>query len=204
MYARSSTFRGRPESIDAGIEFVRSEVLPTVLVMDGCVGLAMLANRETGVCITTSAWHSLETREDSEGDVGVLRARIGDLLGGAPEVEQWEIAVLHRDHWSQDGARVRATWVKTAEIDHLVDFTKSVTLPALDKVPGFCSASLLVDRGAGTGVAAVSFDNAAAEEKSRATAEGLRERLVHETHEQIVDVEQFDLVLAHLHAPEMV
>ena len=46
MYARSSTFRGPPDSIDAGIEFVHSEVLPTILVMDGCVGLSMLANRE--------------------------------------------------------------------------------------------------------------------------------------------------------------
>lgn len=204
MYARSSTFRGRPESIDAGIGFVRCEVLPTVLVMDGCVGMAMLANRETGVCITTSAWHSLESRRDSECEVGALRARIGAVLGGAPEVEEWEIALLHRDHWSMDGARVRATWVKTDEIDHLVDFTKSVTLPALNEVTGFCSASLLVDRAAGTGVIVVSFDNAAAEETSRETAQGLREKYLHETHEEIVDVEQFDLVLAHLHAPERV
>ena len=42
MYARSSTFRGRPQSVDAGIEFVRREVLPTILVMDGCVGLSMV------------------------------------------------------------------------------------------------------------------------------------------------------------------
>lgn len=204
MHARSSTFRGRPESIDAGIEFVRSEALPTVLVMDGCVGLAMLANRETGRCITTSAWHSLETKEESEAEVGMLRSRIGDLLGGTAEVEQWEIAVLHRDHWSPDGARVRATWVKTAEIDHLVDFTKSVTLPALSEVKGYCSASLLVDRAAGTGVVAVSFDNAAAEEDSREAARGVREKFVHDNRDQIVDVEQFDLVLAHLHVPELV
>ena len=204
MYARSSTFRGRPDSIDAGIEFVRDEVLPTMLVMDGCVGLSMLANRETGLCITTSAWHSLETRTDSEQQVSELRAGIGARLGAAPEVEQWEIALLHRDHWSQEGARVRATWVKTAEIDNLVDFTKTTTLPTLDEVPGFCSASLMINRGNGTGVVAVSFDTAAAEEASRETARGLREKFVQETREQILDIEQFDLVLAHLHAPELV
>ena len=204
MYARSSTFRGRPDSIDAGIEFVRDEVLPTMLVMDGCVGLSMLANRETGLCITTSAWHSLETRTDSEQTVSELRAGIGARLGAAPEVEQWEIALLHRDHWSQDGARVRATWVKTAEIDNLIDFTKTITLPTLDEVPGFCSASLMINRGTGTGVVAVSFDTADAEEASRETARGLREKFVQETREQILDIEQFDLVLAHLHAPELV
>jgi hypothetical protein len=206
MYARSSTFRGRPDSIDAGIEFVRDEVLPTMLVMDGCVGLSMLANRETGLCITTSAWHSLETRNDSEQQVGELRAGIGERLGGAPEVDTWEIALLHRDHWSTEGACVRATWVQAdpAEIDRLVDFTKTTTLPMLDDVPGFCSASVLIDRGTGKGVVAVSFDTAAAEENSRGTARGLREKFVNETREQILDVQQFDLVLAHLHAPELV
>ena len=157
MYARSSTFRGSPDSIDAGIEFVHSEVLPTILVMDGCVGVSMLANRETGHCITVSAWHSPESRKDSETEVGHLRGRIGERLGTTPEVNQWEIALLHRDHRSQEGARARVTWVQTD--------------PA---------------------------------ENSRETARGLREKFVHETREQVLDVEQFDLVLAHLHAPELV
>jgi hypothetical protein len=206
MYARSSTFRGRPGSLDAGIGFVRDEVLPTMLVMDGCVGLSMLANRDTGLCITTSAWHSLETRKESEQQVSELRERIGDHLGGAPEVDQWEIALLHRDHWSQEGACVRATWVQfdPAEIDQLVDFTKTTTLPMLDEVPGFCSASVMIDRGTGKGVVAVSFDTALAEESSRVTARGLRQKFVNETRGQILDVEQFGLVLAHLHAPELV
>jgi hypothetical protein len=206
MYARSSTFRGRPDSLDAGIKFVRDEVLPTMLAMEGCVGLSMLANRDTGLCITTSAWHSPETRKDSEQQVSELRERIGDSVGGAPEVDQWEIALLHRDHWSQEGACVRATWVRSdpAEVDRLVDFTKTTTLPMLDEVPGFCSASVMIDRGTGKGVVAVSFDTALAEESSRATARGLREKFVNETRAQILDVEQFDLVLAHLHAPELV
>jgi hypothetical protein len=204
MYARSSTFRGQPDSIDAGIEYVRHEVLPTMMAVDGCVGLSMLANRETGVCITTSAWHSPETRADSEEQVGKLRAQIGDHLGGAPEVDRWEIALLHRDHWSKEGARVRCTWVTTAEIDNLVDFTKNITLPTLDDLPGFCSASLMINRGTGTGVVAVSFDTAAAEESSRETARALRANFVRETGGQIVDVQRFDLVLAHLHAPELV
>ena len=206
MYARSSTFRGRPESVDAGIEFVRREVLPTILVMDGCVGMSMLANRQTGLCITSSAWHSLATRTDSEAQVRELRARIGDHLGAAPEVDRWEIALLHRDHWSQDGARVRVTWVQVEprDIDRVVDFTRTTTLPTLEGLAGFGSASVMINRGTGNAVVAVSFDSATAEEGSRETARGLRDKFVHDTHGQIRDVEQFDLVLAHLHAPELV
>lgn len=204
MYARSSTFRGRPELIDEGIKYVRSEVLPSMLVMDGCVGLSMLANRETGHCITTSAWHSPDTRQESEEEVATLRTRIGEHLGGEAQVDHWEIALLHRDHWSQEGARVRVTWVRTAELDQLIDFTRTITLPTLDEVVGFCSASLMIDRDSGRGVVAVSFDSAEAEENSRETARGLREKYVADTHEQILDVVQFDLVIAHLHAPELV
>lgn len=206
MYARSSTFRGRPESVDAGIEFVRREVLPTVLVMDGCVGLSMLANRETGRCITSSAWHTLSARSDSEAQVRGLRTRIGDHLGARPEVDRWEIALLHRDHWSQDGARVRATWVQVepGDVEQAVDFTRNTTLPTLGRLPGFGSASVMINRGTGRAVIAVSFDSAAAEESSRDTARDLREQFVRDTHGTIRDVEQFDLVLAHLHAPELV
>lgn len=204
MYARSSTFRGRPGSLDDGIEFVCDEVLPSLLEIEGCVGVSMLANNETGLCISTSAWQSLETRAESEEQVSELRDQIADRLGGTPEVDLWEIALMHRDHSSREGARVRVTWVKTAEIDHLIDFTKTVTLPTLDGIEGFCGASLMIDRETGKGVVAVSFDNAAAEESSRGTARGLREKFVHETNEQILDVEVFDLVLAQLHAPELV
>jgi len=206
MYARSSTFRGRPGSLDDGIEFVREEVLPTMLEMDGCIGLSMLANNETGLCISTSAWQSLETRNESEEQVRELREQIGDRLGGAPEVDTWEIALIHRDHKSQEGARVRATWVRAdpAEIDRLVTFTKNTTLPTLEELPGFCSASVMIDRDAGKGVVAVIFDSAAAEENSREAARGLREQFVRETGGEIIDVEQFDLVLAQLHAPELV
>jgi hypothetical protein len=204
MYARCSTFRGRADSIDAGIKYVRCEALPTVLVMDGCVGMSMLANRETGLCIAASAWDSPQARTESEGEVCRLRKQLGEHLGGDAEVEEWEIALLHRDHWSQDGARVRVTWVETTNVDRLVDFTRTVALPTYDLVRGFCSSSLMVDRPAGRGAFAVSFDNAAAEEDSREIARALREKYVDGTGDRIVDIEEFDLAVAHLHAPEMV
>jgi hypothetical protein len=66
---------------------------------------------------------------------------------GSAQVEEWEIAAMHREQRSSDGACVRATWVKVDpdQLDRGIDFYKMTILPALEELEGFCSASLLVD-----------------------------------------------------------
>ena len=61
MYARSITFHGRPSNIDAGISFVHNEVWPTLEQIDGCRGISLLVDRDTGHCIATTSWQSEET-----------------------------------------------------------------------------------------------------------------------------------------------
>src|SRR3954447_23893952 len=56
MHARSTTIKADPEKLDAGIAYVRDEVLPTVQQIDGCIGLSMLTDRESGRCIVATAW----------------------------------------------------------------------------------------------------------------------------------------------------
>ena len=65
MYARSTTFKDRPEAIDDAITLVRDEVMPAVQEMEGCVGLSMLVDRTSGSCIITTAWASLPDLESS-------------------------------------------------------------------------------------------------------------------------------------------
>ena len=48
MHARSTTIRGRPESVDEGIAFCRDEVLPMCRELPGCMGLSMIVDREIG------------------------------------------------------------------------------------------------------------------------------------------------------------
>ena len=56
MFARSTTFHGRPEKIEAGIRFVTDEVGPALDKIDGCRGLSLLVDRTSGECIATSSW----------------------------------------------------------------------------------------------------------------------------------------------------
>ena len=205
MHARSTTVRAHPESIDAGIAHVRDEVMPMVLGMDGCTGMSMLVDRTSGRCIVTTAWRSEEAMAASADAVRETRERAAEIMGGRPQVDEWEIAVLHRDHTSSPGACVRATWVRMTpeQTDRAIDFYKMGLLPEVETLEGFCSASLLVDRSGGYGVSSVTFDRREDMERSRTKAESMRQRGTQEVGFEIVDVGEFELALAHLRVPEM-
>jgi hypothetical protein len=134
-----------------------------------------------------------------------IRDRVAEVLGGSPTVEEWEIAALHRDHQSRDGACVRATWVKIdpGQLDRGIDFYKMTILPALEELEGFCSASLLVDRASGRGVSSASFDSVEAMERNRDQLDRIRATGSQDVSAEVLDVCDFELALAHLRVPEM-
>ena len=205
MHARSTTIRAHPESIEAGIAHVRDEVMPAVLGMDGCVGMSMLVDRLSGRCIVTTAWQSMEAMTATAEAVRPARERAAEMLGGRPQVDEWEIAVMHRDHTSAPGACVRATWTRLQpdQVDRGIDVYRMGILPAVQELDGFCSASLMIDRTEGYGVSSVTFDSQEAMERSRVRGEELRERGAREAGIEIVEVGEFELALAHLRVPEM-
>jgi len=206
VFARSTTIQAQPARIDEGISFVTDEVMPAITAMDGCIGLSLLVDRESGRCIATSAWRDRESMAASDAALRPIRDRGGDILGGAPEVEEWEIAVLHRDHRTADGACVRCTWLQAQpeRLDEAIAFFRDEVLPTAETLDGFCSASLMVDRQSGRAVSSVSWDSRASMERSREMAAQLRSRAAEKAAARIVEVAEFDLALAHLRVPETV
>ncbi|MGA9357781.1 MAG: hypothetical protein WBW75_07150 [Mycobacterium sp.] len=205
MYARTTTVQAQPSSIDAGIAHVRDTVMPALDEgVEGYTGLSLLVDRSSGRCIATSAWQSEEAMRASAESIRPIRYP-ADVFGGTPDVEEWEIAVLHRDHRSRDGACVRATWVKVSpdQIDRGIDFYKMTLLPALEELEGFCSASLLVDRASGRAVASATFDSAEARDRNRDQLDRIRATGSQEVAAEVLDECDFELALAHLHVPEM-
>jgi quinol monooxygenase YgiN len=204
VYARSTTFQARPESIDEGIAFVR-EMISAVMAMKGCVGLSMICNRESGRCIATSAWSTQDAMNSSEAMTAPMRHREAELFGVERWVNRWEIAVLHREAMSGKGACVRCTWfsMDAAEINHAIETYRRATLPALEEMDGFCSASLLVDRVTGRAVSSATFFSRDAMVASRSAAQALRSRTAEEVGATVTDIDEFELALAHLHVPEM-
>ena len=206
MYARTTTVRGDPRAVDDGVAFARSEIWPRLERMDGCVGMSMLAGREAGWCIVTAAWATEDAMRASADDVREVRRQLDEVLRAeAVDIAEWEIAVLHRSRPAGDAACVRATWidVQAGRVDGLIDAFRMSLLPRLDDLPGFCSVSLLVDRGSLRAVAAVTYEDRAAMEEAREQGAALREEFSRAMGSTITEVAEFDLALAHLHVPEM-
>src|SRR6202022_503423 len=205
VYARTTTFHAQPSSIDAGIADVRDTVMPALERCDGYIGLSLLVDRSSGRCVATSAWQSEEAMRASAESIRPVRDRAAEVFGGSADVEEWEIAVLHRDHRSSDGACVRATWVKIDpdQLDRGIDFYKTTILPALEELEGFCSASLLVDRASGRGVSSATYDSVEAMEQNKEQLDRLRATGTEEVRAEVLEERDFELAIAHLRVPEM-
>jgi hypothetical protein len=207
VYARSTTILADPSAIDTGIAYVRDEVWPAINAIKGCQGLSLLVDRASGKSITTTAWATEAALRDSRAAVMALRDEGVVRTGSkAPTVEEWEIVSMHRAHETRPGSFVRAAWSKLepAKADQAIDFYKTMLLPEIEREGGFQSASLMVDRANGRGVTSVAFDTLGALEASRDQADYLRGRSTQEVDVEFLDVGEFELVLAHLHVPELV
>lgn len=200
MYARSTTFHGRPDNIDAAIAFVENDVAPMLDTIEGCSGLSMLVDRETGKCIATSSWTSETAMNESDEQLRPIRDRGRDILGGSMQVDEWEIAVMHRTH---HGECCRVSWLQ-GDLDAMTETFRVGILPQLEQTPGFCSASLLLNRSAGLACATTAWETRAAMEASRAAADDMRSRAAADAGGDIIEVHEFDLAYAHLHVPELV
>ena len=206
MYARSTTITGTPTTVEDGIAYVRDEVMPAITGMPGNVGLSMLADRETGRCIVTSSWHDREAMAASADGVAGMRERAGSIFGGAPEVQEWEVAVMHRRSEAPSGAATRVTWARAepADVDRVLDAYRTIMVPRMEGYTGFCSVSLFLDREQGLACSAVTFDSRDCMAASRTHARASRDDFARLMRMEITDHDEFDLVLAHLRVPETV
>ncbi|SEP28710.1 hypothetical protein [Trujillonella endophytica] len=206
MYARSTTIRGTTAAIDAGIAYMREEAMPAIEQMSGSVGLSLLVDRDTGRCIATSAWQDEESMHASADLVHPMRERLVATFGGEPEVQEWEIAVLHREHPMRDHGAARVTWVQvpSGEMDRFLDAYRTSLMPLLQELPNFRSLSLLADRATDRVVGTVTFHSRVALEAARDRTRMMREEFTGSVGARVLDVAEMDVALAHLRVPELV
>ena len=205
MYARSTTVYGDPMRMDGGIAYVRDTVMPAIHQMAGSVGLSMLCDRESGRCIVTTAWRDEMSMHDTEGAVHDMRQRAAEMLGGPADVQEWDIAVMHRMHEAHNGACTRVIYgsIDMEKLDDVVSTMRMNLLPRMEELPGFCAVSHMIDRETGRSATAVTYDSKADMLAANEQAKALREEFTSGVGMEIIGIAEFDLVLAHLRVPEM-
>jgi heme-degrading monooxygenase HmoA len=206
MYARSTSITAPMNLIDRGLEYVEDQLMRELLAIDGCVGLSALADRTTGRCIVTSAWETEQAMLVGDRSEEPLRDHTIASFGGVDaDINEWEIAALHRDHESTPGACARVSWFQTSRntMDAAIDTFKAA-LVDVEELHGFCSASLLVNRDTGEAVSTTTFDTARALTETRAPASTLRSDIAEQAGAEIVEIAEFELAVAHLRVPELV
>jgi quinol monooxygenase YgiN len=206
MYARSTTIHGRPEAVETVTAYVRDQVMPEVRAMEGCVGLSMLADPATGRCILTTSWRDAAAMQASREAVRPSAERTAELLGGTADLQEWEIAAMHRVLEARQGARSRVTWLRTGtdEVKRAVDAVRLSLMPKLDDLPGFCSVSIMVRREEGLTAAAISYDSGEHLEQAGEGAREFREEFAPAMGIEVVDTAEYDVAIAHLRVPETI
>lgn len=205
MYARSTTVQGDPGTLDEAIAYVGEKEFPAITAIPGCVGLSMLADRENGRVIVSSAWADEKALKASKETVRPMQDRLMQMLRADDAlIQSWDVAVLHREKPSGDGARAQVTWSRIApsNMDTLLNAYRGSMLARLQELPGFCSLSLVIDRKEGRIVSVTSFESAATCAQTRKPARGFREEFAQAVGARIVDVAEMDVAVAHLHVPD--
>jgi len=207
VYARTTTIQADRSKVEDGIANVRDQVFPAVTAMDGCAGMSLLVDRESGRCIATTSWESEAAMRASAEQVKPLRTSAERTLGAtSSEVATWEVAVMHRDHASPEGACARITWLSgdPGLADRAADVYRTAILPTLQEWDGFCSASLMISPDAGRIVGTVTFESRAQLEATREAAKDLRHHASERMNATVDDVAEMEVAMAHLHVPELV
>ena len=207
MYARTTTITADPMRLDDGIADVRDTVMPAVAEMDGYTGLSMLCDRDSGRCIVTTGWRSEDAMAASRDRVMEMREHAAERFRSRDmEVQEWEIAVMHRLHSATDDSCARVTWsrVDPSMTDQTLDAFRSQIVPRMDDVPGFCSLSLLIDRRTGHSSLTAVYSDRAAMDAARDLMTTMRDEFTGQRGVMVTEEADFDVVMHSLRVPELV
>ncbi|HEY7225907.1 MAG TPA: hypothetical protein VH561_20195 [Micromonosporaceae bacterium] len=206
MFARTTSLTAGQPGIDRGIRYVRDEALPMLQDIDGCIGMSTLVDHATGRCIITSSWQSAQAMRAGHPRIRPVEDRcVAAFDGMESTVDEWEIALMFRAHTSDEAACARVSWIE-GDPDTMSDTIDAfrASMSDVERLPGFASASLLLDRTGGRAVTTAAFDTAAAMAKSRAKANEIRTRAADSTGAYVIEVAEFELAVSNLRVPELV
>jgi len=165
MYARVLTFTGTHD-IDAGVSYIRQEVVPVLHAQHGYRGLTVSADRAGSVMGVLSLWETAADRSASDSALGKARREGQQIAGGELTVEHFEQAtqLLARPPVAGCALAVVRLHMDPAAVDDNTEFFQSTVAPQIEALPGFCALRQLLDRSAGREIVGSVWESRAAME----------------------------------------
>ena len=184
MHSRLLTFRGAT-NVDAGVEYLRNEVMPVLNSQRGYRGVSANADRAGAILTILSLWDTEADRAASDSALGKAREEALKLVGGSLTVENLEEVASAVSKAPVRGCVLSVTRVSMdpASIDDNIAFFKEQVLPQMQAAPGFCALRNMVDRQSGRAVVGIVFEDRASldaflavgeERRAPALARGIR------------------------------
>lgn len=187
--------------VDNAIAYLRDTAVPAILNMPTCVGMSVLASRANGLAIISTAWETKPDMHASVVKIRPIREKTAEAIGGGTaELEEWEIAAMHRRPHAGHPACARVIWLRldSAHREQFINDFQTATVPALDATRGFCSTSLMVNPEWGRAAVSIAYENPDAMSRRIAGPEGR-----HLLENNVIQVREFDEVMPHLRVPDL-
>ena len=175
MHTRLLTFSGAT-NIDAGVDYLRDEVVPVLDAQLGYRGVSASADRPGAILSILSLWDTEADRAASDSPLGKAREEALKLVGGSLSFENLEQVVSSVIKIPVPGHALYLSRVSMdpASVDRNIAFFKDEVLPRIDAVPGFCALRNMVDRQLGHAIVCSTFEDRTSLDAFVAGTEDLR------------------------------
>lgn len=202
MYSRMVTVDSDAARIEDLVRFVWDTVQPAVEAQPGSLGLAVFRARDGGRLLLLSGWRTAEDRAASAAALAPLREQGARLVAADPQVQEYELALLHRPRPLGPGCWVRVTRAEAdpGRLEEGIDGYRQRVLPLVSALPGFCSAAVLVDPASGAALSATGWQSREALDASREPTEHLRSD-PQPNGARVLEVTDYEVLLAGLRSP---
>ncbi|MER6298482.1 antibiotic biosynthesis monooxygenase [Kitasatospora sp. NPDC001539] len=197
MFVRTVYATGHPDRIEQTLDRLRTEAPALLGDRPGYRGYGLFADRALGKITMGSWWESAQDERDSDAALGERRRELLAPLGGTVATDVWEAAVTAPPGAAGPGAGFRLVrgGIGPDGVDRLAEVFRDRALPNLEKLDGFVTGALLVDRANGrTSVGAIFADRASFTD-SRGPMADIRAQATAAAGLTVWSLEEFDVVL---------
>ncbi|MFI9362136.1 antibiotic biosynthesis monooxygenase [Kitasatospora sp. NPDC053057] len=204
MFVRTVYLTGNPERVDQTLEGLSTEVVDLLSGQPGYRGFGLYADRAVGKITMGSWWESAEAERDSDAALHARREELLAPLAGTATTDVWEAVVTAPPGVAGPGAGFRLVRIDIdpAKVDAMAGAFRDRALPALEKMAGFVTAAMLVDRATGRAMVGAIFVDEATFAASRGPMAEARARGIAESGATLRSLEEFEVVLLDRRTPQ--